>query len=97
MTSNDINQLSNTAQDLITIADEIKKKLARYKDSFADYKENTDIMDMIFNLGMNNDDDDFFIQKSSSSMSKKDYKNQICQDLVEFLDKNINSYGGWIP
>lgn len=70
MTSSDINQLSSTAQDLIAIADDIKKRLAKYKDSFADYKENTDIMDMMFDLGMNNDEDEYYVQKSSANLSK---------------------------
>jgi hypothetical protein len=97
MTASDINHLSSTAQELISIADEIKKKLARYKDSFTGYKENAEIMNMIFDLGMNDDSDDVFVQESMANMSKKDFKKKVVKQLVEFLDDNISEYGGWIP
>lgn len=97
ITASDINQLNSDAQELITIADEIKKKLSRYKDSFSGYKENAEIMDMIFDLGINNEEDDVFVQETKHNLSKKDFEKKVVQELVDFLDENIKEYGGWIP
>ena len=97
MTAADINHLSSNAQDLISMADEIKNRLARFKDSFSSYQEHKEIMDMIFELGMNNDQDEVFVQESMKNLSKKDFEKKIVKDLIEFLDNNIKGYGGWIP
>ena len=97
LTSTDINQLGKTAHELIDIANEIKKKLSKYKDQFSNYHENAEIMEMIFNLGINNDDDDVFVQESKQSMGSKEFQKKVIKDLVEFLDNHIKEYGGWIP
>ena len=97
LTTTDINQLSSTAHELIDIANEIKKKLSKYKEQFSNYHENAEIMEMIFNLGINNDDDDVFVQESKQSMGSKEFKKRVIKDLVEFLDDHIKEYGGWIP
>ena len=88
---------NSAAHDLIEIANDIKKRLAKYKDSFPSYQENAEIMDMIFELGMNNEEDEVFVQESMANLSKKDFKKKLVQDLVQFLDENIKGYGGWIP
>ena len=88
---------NSAAHELVEIANDIKRRLARFKDSFPNYQENAEIMNMIFELGMNNDQDEVFVQESMAGLSKKDFKNKLVEDLVEFLDENIKSYGGWIP
>lgn len=75
----------------------LNKRLARFKDSFSSYQEHTEIMDMIFDLGMGSDQDEVFVQESKKNLSKKDFQKKVVQQLVEFLDDNIDSYGGWIP
>ena len=97
MTSSDINQLSSTAHELVDIASEIKRKLSKYKEQFSNYHENAEIMEMVFNLGINNDDDDVFIQESKQNMGSKEFQKRVIKDLVEFLDEHIKEYGGWIP
>lgn len=52
---------------------------------------------MIFDLGMGSDQDEVFVQESKKNLSKKDFHKKVVQQLVEFLDENIESYGGWIP
>lgn len=97
MSANDINHLSDKAHELIEIADEIKKRLRRYKDECSNYKENNEIMEMIFELGMHNDEDEIFVKENMKNLSKKDFQKKVVEDLIEFLDENIKSYGGWIP
>lgn len=88
---------NSAAHELVDIANDIKKRLAKFKDQFPNYQENTEIMDMIFELGMNNNEDEIYVQESLGNLSKKDFKKKLVQDLVDFLDENIKSYGGWIP